>query len=58
MPTSRQERNQLESRKEELRERDRVKKLRERAEGPDNMSLVQALREFLGLQPLPGIPKK
>jgi len=62
-PISRQEKSLLERESPgdpagDLRERDRLRKQHERAQDPDNMRLIQALREFLGLQPLPGIPER
>jgi hypothetical protein len=64
MPLSRQEKNQLERERRKgdqgavLRERDRLKKKRDREGYPANMRFIQALREFLGLSPLPGVPER
>lgn len=63
-PIPRQEKKRLEreSRKTDPiaaeRERDRLKKQRERADTGKNMRFLQNLREFIGLGPLPGVPER
>lgn len=63
-PIPRQEKNRLERVSRKLdpvaaeRERDRLKKQRGRVDSAKDMRFVQALREFFGKSPLPGVPER